>query len=330
MMRTPSFWYSRPGFLAWVLSPLGRLYSSATAQRLNKTTNVIRAQSPVICIGNVNAGGTGKTPTIIAMVEHLQKLGRTAVVVSRGYGKNLKVPTLVNPLLHSSDQVGDEPLLIANFCQIIVTNNRMAGIELASKGKPDVILMDDGFQDPAVYKDFSIITVDASLGFGNGFCIPAGPLREPVLTSLKRADMCLSIGSKEAQKKFLKKLSSPLGVAHVTAEIKPLPTGMRWAGLKAFAFAGMAHPEKFFLTLEGSGVNILGREALSDHQPLSLRLMRRMSAKAKSLNAKLVCTEKDFARVPLDYRVEVLVFPVRLEIEDWSKIDLKLADLGLT
>ena len=206
----------------------------------------------------------------------------------------------------------------------------MAGIELASKGKPDVILMDDGFQDPAVYKDFSIITVDASLGFGNGFCIPAGPLREPVLTSLKRADMCLSIGSKEAQKKFLKKLSAPLGVAHVTAEIKPLPTGMRWAGLKAFAFAGMAHPEKFFLTLEGSGVNILGREALSDHQPLSLRLMRRMSAKAKSLNAKLVCTEKDFARVPLDYRVEVLVFPVRLEIKDWSKIDLKLADLGLT
>ena len=330
MMWTPSFWYSRPGFLAWVLSPLGRLYSSATAKRLNKTVNVIRAQCPVICIGNVNAGGTGKTPTIIAMVEHLQKLGRMAVVISRGYGGNLKVPTLVNPLLHSSDQVGDEPLLIADFCQIIVTNNRMAGIELASKIQPDVILMDDGFQDPAVYKDFSIITVDASLGFGNGFCIPAGPLREPVLTSLKRADMCLSIGSKEAQKKFSKKLSSPLGVAHVTAEIKPLPTGMRWAGLKAFAFAGMAHPEKFFLTLEGSGVNILGREALSDHQPLSLRLMRRMSAKAKSLNAKLVCTEKDFARVPLDYRVEVLVFPVRLEIEDWSKIDLKLADLGLT
>jgi tetraacyldisaccharide 4'-kinase len=236
----------------------------------------------------------------------------------------------VNPLFHSSDQVGDEPLLIAASCQIIVTNNRVAGVELASKSKPDVILMDDGFQDPAVYKDFSIITVDASLGFGNGFCIPAGPLREPVHASLKRADMCLSIGSKEAQKKFAKKLSSPLGVAHVTAEIKPLPTGIRWEGLKAFAFAGMANPEKFFLTLEGSGVKILGREALSDHQPLSLRLMRRMSTKAKSLNAKLVCTEKDFVRVPLDYRAEVLVFPVRLEIEDWSKIDLNLADLGLT
>ena len=330
MMRTPSFWYSRPSFLAWFLSPLGRLYSRATAKRLNKATTVFRAQSPVICIGNINAGGTGKTPTIIAVVEHLQRLGRTAVVVSRGYGKNLTVPTLVNPLVHSSDQVGDEPLLIAAFCQIIVTNSRVAGVQLASKGKPDVILMDDGFQDPTVYKDFSIITVDASLGFGNGFCIPAGPLREPVLTGLKRADMCLSIGPKETQKKFLEKLSSPLGVAHLTAEIKPLLTGMRWASLNAFAFAGIAHPEKFFLTLEGLGVNILGREALADHQPLSVSLMRRMSAKAKSLNAQLVCTEKDFVRVPLNYRMEVLVLPVRLEIEDWSKVDLKLADLGLT
>ena len=330
MMRTPSFWYTRPGFLAWFLSPLGWLYGKATQQRLNKATTIIRAQSPVICIGNVNAGGTGKTPTIIAMVEHLQKLGHTAVVVSRGYGKNLKVPTLVNPLVHSSDQVGDESLLIAAFCQVIVTNSRVAGVQLASKCRPDVILMDDGFQDPAVHKDFSIITVNASLGFGNGFCIPAGPLREPVLTGLKRADMCLSIGSKENQKKFLEKLAVPLDVVHVAAEVKPLLTGMRWEGLNTFAFSGIAHPEKFFLTLESLGVNILGREPLSDHQPLSLSLMRRMSAKAKSLNAKLVCTEKDFVRIPVDYRAEVLVFPVRLEIEDWSKIDLKLADLGLT
>ena len=128
----------------------------------------------------------------------------------------------------------------------------------------------------------------------------------------------------------MEKLAAPLGVVHVAAKVKPLLTGMRWEGLNAFAFAGIAHPEKFFLTLEGLGVNILGREALSDHQPLSLSLMRRMSAKAKLLNAQLVCTEKDFVRVPVNYRAEVLVLPVRLEIEDWSKIDLKLADLGLT
>jgi len=190
--------------------------------------------------------------------------------------------------------------------------------------------MDDGFQDPAVHKDFSIITVDASLGFGNGFCIPAGPLREPILTGLKRADMCLSIGSKENQKKFLKKLAVPLGVVHVAAKVKPLLTGCDGKVSTHLLLLALLTQKSSFLTLEGLGVNILGREALSDHQPLSLSLMRRMSAKAKLLNAQLVCTEKDFVRVPVNYRAEVLVLPVRLEIEDWSKIDLKLADLGLT
>ena len=330
MMRTPFFWYTPPGFLAWALSPLGWLYGKATAHRINQVNKPVRAGCPVICIGNVNAGGTGKTPTTIAMVEHLQSLGRLVLVVSRGYGRNLKEATVVNPLAHGSDYVGDEALLIAAFCQTVVANDRAAGIELALKSKPDVILMDDGFQDPTVHKDFSIMVVDAALGFGNGFCIPAGPLREPVKAGLKRADMCLSIGSKETQHKFLEKMTLPFSVVHVTAEIKPLPTGMRWEGLDAFAFAGIGHPEKFFQTLRGLGVNILGHEVLADHQPLSHSLLRRMSEKAKSLNAQLICTEKDSVRIPLNYRTEVLALPVRLEIDDWSKIDLKLAGLGLT
>lgn len=264
------------------------------------------------------------------MVEHLQSLGRLVLVVSRGYGRNLKEATVVDPLVHGSDYVGDEPLLIAAFCQTVVANDRAAGIELALKSKPDVILMDDGFQDPTVHKDFSIMVVDAALGFGNGFCIPAGPLREPVKAGLKRADMCLSIGSKETQHKLLEKMTLPFSVVHVTAEIRPLPTGMRWEGLDAFAFAGIGHPEKFFQTLRGLGVNILGHEVLADHQPLSHSLLRRMSEKAKSLNAQLICTEKDSVRIPVNYRTEVLALPVRLEIDDWSKIDMKLAGLGLT
>jgi len=330
MMRTPFFWYTPPGFLAWALSPLGWLYGKATAHRINQVNKPVRAGCPVICIGNVNAGGTGKTPTTIAMVEHLQSLGRLVLVVSRGYGRNLKEATVVDPLVHGSDYVGDEPLLIAAFCQTVVANDRAAGIELALKSKPDVILMDDGFQDPTVHKDFSIMVVDAALGFGNGFCIPAGPLREPVKAGLKRADMCLSIGSKETQHKLLEKMTLPFSVVHVTAEIKPLPTGMRWEGLDAFAFAGIGHPEKFFQTLRGLGVNILGHEVLPDHQPLSHSLLRRMSEKAKSLNAQLICTEKDSVRIPVNYRTEVLALPVRLEIDDWSKIDMKLAGLGLT
>jgi tetraacyldisaccharide 4'-kinase len=195
---------------------------------------------------------------------------------------------------------------------------------------PDVILMDDGFQSPAVYKDFSIVVVDAAFGFGNGLCIPAGPLREPFFTGLMRADLCIVIGSEVEQKRFKAGLPSPLTVPHIEAEVKPLHTGMLWEGVAVFAFAGIAHPEKFFATLRGLGANILGYEVLSDHEPLSPTLMKRLASKAKSLNAQLVCTEKDTARLPAEYRLDVLALPVRLEIKDWTKIDTKLTDLGLS
>jgi tetraacyldisaccharide 4'-kinase len=284
-----------------------------------------RASCPVICIGNINAGGTGKTPTTIAMAEHLQGRGRRVVVLSRGYGAAVTVPTLVDPRTHGAGQVGDEPLLIAAFCPVVVSCKRAPGLELVLAQNPDVILLDDGFQDPSVHKDLSIVVVNAVLGFGNGFCMPAGPLREPLAAGLKRADLCLSIGADWDQKCF----AAPVTVPHVTGEIKPLLTGMRWDGLAVFAFAGIAHPEKFFGTLRGLGVNILGHEALSDHEPLSATLMNRLATKAKSLNAQLVCTEKDAARLPSQYRLDVLALPVRLAIADWSKIDAKLADLGL-
>ena len=188
--------------------------------------------------------------------------------------------------------------------------------------------MDDGFQDPSVRKDFSIVVVDAALGFGNGFCVPAGPLREPLAKGLARADLCLSIGEPAAQRRF-----TALGPDHahlrVEGEIKPLLTGMPWQGLRVFAFAGIAHPEKFFTTLRDLGANILGCEALSDHEPLSLPLMKRLAAKARALNAQLVCTEKDAARLPAQYQRDVLALPVRLELKDWSKIDEKLINLEL-
>ena len=329
MIRTPKFWYSRPGFLAWTLFPLGWLYAKATAWRINKSKIISPESCPVICIGNIHAGGTGKTPTTIAFVEHLQSLKHVVVVVSRGYGGTIRDPVEVEPATHNANLVGDEPLLLAAFCKVVVANDRAEGISLALKSKPDVILLDDGFQDPSIHKDFSMIVVDANHGFGNGFCIPAGPLREPFINGMNRADMCLSIGSEIAQKKFLQKLKAPLNVEHVTAEIKPLLSGMDWKGLRVFAFAGMADPEKFFITLQTLGVNILGTEVLSDHQPLSPRLMKRLSAKAKSLDAQLVCTEKDSVRLPESYRRDVLALPVRLKIQDWTKIDQKLVNIGL-
>ena len=229
---------------------------------------------------------------------------------------------------HGAAEVGDEPLLISAFCPVVVARKRVEGLALALAQKPDVILMDDGFQDPSVRKDFSIAVVDAALGFGNGFCVPAGPLREPLAKGLARADLCLSIGEAAAQRRF-----TALGPDHahlrVEGQIKPLLTGMPWQGLPVFAFAGIAHPEKFFTTLGDLGANILGCEALSDHEPLSLPLMKRLAAKARALNAQLVCTEKDAARLPAQYQRDVLALPVRLELKDWSKIDDKLINLEL-
>ena len=329
MIKSPNFWYQKRGLLSYVLWPLGVLYGVATAFRLKKLKGTLRAKCPVICVGNINVGGTGKTPTTIALVERLQARGHTIVVISRGYRGLETGPVLVNPMQHTAKQVGDEPLLISALCAVVVARNRRAAIKLAEEQVPDVILMDDGFQSPLIHKDLSIVVVNAALGFGNGFCIPAGPLREPVNGGLKRSDIFLSIGSEESQKVFRSQFTKTFDETHVTGEIKPLHTGMHWEGLDVFAFAGIAHPLNFLTTLKRLGANIRGHEALSDHEPLSPALMKRLAAKAAKMNAQMVCTEKDAARLPMEYRKQVLALPVRLEISDWSKIDIFLDDLGL-
>ena len=329
MIKSPNFWYQKRGLLSYVLWPLGVLYGVATAFRLKKLKGTLRAKCPVICVGNINVGGTGKTPTTIALVERLQARGHTIVVISRGYRGLETGPVLVNPMQHTAKQVGDEPLLISALCAVVVARNRRAAIKLAEEQVPDVILMDDGFQSPLIHKDLSIVVVNAALGFGNGFCIPAGPLREPVNGGLKRSDIFLSIGSEESQKVFRSQLTKNFGETHVTGEIKPLHTGMHWEGLDVFAFAGIAHPLNFLTTLKRLGANIRGHEALSDHEPLSPALMKRLASKAAKMNAQMVCTEKDAARLPMEYRKQVLALPVRLEISDWSKIDIFLDELGL-
>lgn len=329
MIKSPNFWYQKRGLFSYVLWPLGVLYGAATALRLRKLEGALRAKCPLICVGNINVGGTGKTPTTIALVERLQARGRSIVVISRGYRGSEAGPVLVNPMQHTAKQVGDEPLLISAFCAVVVARDRRAALKLAEEQVPDVILMDDGFQSPLIHKDLSIVVVNAALGFGNGFCIPAGPLREPVNGGLKRSDIFLSIGSEDSQKKFRSQLTNSFDETHVTGEVKPLHTGMNWEGLDVFAFAGIAHPLNFFTTLKWLGANIRGHESLSDHEPLSPALMKRLAGKAAKMNAQMVCTEKDAARLPMEYRKQVLALPVRLEISDWSKIDILLDDLGL-
>lgn len=330
-MPAPRFWFTDPDHPDWrarALAPLAAVYAAGTARRLARG-NPLRLDVPVICVGNINAGGTGKTPTVAALVQRLSTRGIAAHVVTRGHGGTLTGPVRVDVARHTATDTGDEALLHAAFAPTWVARDRAAGAQAAVAEGAQAVVLDDGHQNPSLAKDLSIVVVDAARGFGNGRVIPAGPLREPVATGLARADLLLSIGDAAAQAAFRALWQPQIGaLPHVTAQLRPLPMGLPWAGRRLLAFAGIGDPEKFFATLRNEGADIVRAVPLDDHQPIPPALFTRLTTDAKAMGAQLVTTEKDAVRLRPAERAQVLTLPVRLAPDDWAPIDLALARLS--
>ena len=293
-MRAPAFWWGEPGSAAALLSPLAAFYGRIATRRLAQPGE--RIGIPVICVGNPTVGGAGKTPTAIAIARILIAAGERPMFLSRGYGGRLAGPVAVEAA-HSAVQVGDEPLLLARVAPAIVAADRVAGARLAKDKGASVIVMDDGFQNPSLHKDLSILVVDTR-GIGNGCLLPAGPLRAPIEPQLDRASALLMVGDGGLASDVAARAR---GVPVFHGALEPDPDAV--ASLqtkKVLAFAGIGDPEKFFATLGAAGIDAPVRRGFPDHHRYSARQARALVRDAGRGGLELLTTEKDLARLKDD------------------------------
>ena len=222
---------------------------------------------PVICVGNFHVGGAGKTPTVLALVTLLRELGETPMVLSRGYGGKLAGPVQVDPVAHQASDVGDEPLMLAQQTPVIIAKDRKAGAAFARQNGASVIVMDDGFQNPAIAKDLSLIVVDSHRALGNGKVLPAGPLRAPLRLQTTFADGLIVVGSGNAAAGLADQFRAsgkPVFAAAIAARRDSL-AALR--GQRVLAFAGIGDPDKFYRTLRENEIDVAATEDFPDHHP---------------------------------------------------------------
>lgn len=313
-MKAPDFW-RHDGLAAKLLSPLSALYTWGVDRRLAEAEGY-RAAMPVICVGNIIAGGTGKTPVASALADRLRGRGLAVHLLTRGYGGSEAGPLLVNPRIHDAAQIGDEALLLAGHGPTWVAHWRPKGAAAAAEMGAQVLVMDDGFQNPTLVKDLSLVVVDGGYGFGNGRVMPAGPCREPVDKGLARAHAVVLIGEDRTNAaRYLGNL--PV----LRARLIPGPEAAQLAGSRVIAFAGIGRPGKFFETLRNVGAKIVSKHGFADHHPYTRGEIEELVAEANDSGALLVTTAKDMVRIPPDLRRGIAVLTVTLGWDDPDMLD---------
>jgi len=322
-MRAPDFW-RYDGLAAALLSPLAWSYGALASVRRG-LARPQRAACPMVCIGNLVAGGAGKTPVALSLGQRLIERGRSVHFLSRGYGGSAAGPLRVDPAQHDAATVGDEPLLLAARAPTWVARNRTHGAQAAVADGAEIIVMDDGFQNPSLVKDLSLVVIDGDYGFGNGRLLPAGPLREPVAPGLARADGVVIMGEGEGWQDSLAGFSKPI----LHGALTPTADSASLAGQKVLAFAGIAHPQKFFATLETMGCTLIGAQQFADHHPYSADDVMILVEAATAQGAVAVTTEKDHVRLPIEAKAMVEALAVEIAWRDPSALDRLLDEFRL-
>jgi tetraacyldisaccharide 4'-kinase len=319
-MKEPWFWRDTgiaARAAAGVLTPAAFVYDCGQRLRIAMTAPV-SVGAPVICVGNATLGGVGKTPFALALHRLLKDRGVNAGFLSRGYGGALQGPVVVTSV-HDAAEVGDEPILLAAAASTWIAKDRVAGARAATAAGADAIIMDDGFQNPALKKDFSFLLVSAADTVGNACVFPAGPLREQMARALARANAVVVIGDGSPA---LDLNTRP--VFRARTEIQPTI-----APQKAVAFCGIGRPERFFNSLEEHGFALVSTIAFQDHHPFTASELAALHKKSKNAGAALITTEKDLVRLAPDQRTGIAVAKLTMTIDDPDGLtDLVMQKIG--
>jgi len=319
-MRTPDFWSEQPGLIAGLLAPVGMAIDAAGRMR-RALARPYRAPVPVICVGNLVVGGAGKTPVVLGLAALLRQRGAAPAIVMRGYGGRLAGPVRVDPAVHDADAVGDEALLAAARAPSWVARDRAAGVREAAASGATTILLDDGFQNPSVAKDLSLVVVDARYGFGNGRLLPAGPLRERIAAGLGRADAVVLLDG-DGEPRGLGGCKRPI----LEAILAPVD-GKRFTGKPVVAFAGIGRPEKFFTTLRRLDAHLVFERGFPDHHPFREVEIATLRQTASHNGAALVTTAKDWVRLPPAWRHGIEILEVELRWRNRAALNALLKPL---
>jgi tetraacyldisaccharide 4'-kinase len=311
VLKAPKFWYlKKDSFLSNALYPFSLLFRLGTKIRILLSREK-KTKLPIICVGNIVIGGAGKTPVALKIGNMLIKAGYKPHFVSKGYGGLEKNNTLVNDW-HSPKSVGDEPLLLSEIAPTWIGLDRNKSFQLASDNGADCIVMDDGFQNPTLQKDFSIVVINGEQGFGNKRVIPSGPLRESISRGLSRTNLVITIGdiSDSVKDKI------PKHIPLITANFKIKQDGIMLKGQKITAFAGIAYPEKFYNSLKLVKANIVDKISYSDHHIYNENDLLYLAEKANKNKSILVTTKKDMVRIPKNFRSLVKTIEGFIQLDD--------------